>query len=90
MKEILKDKEVFELAKEKVIAELEKEYDEIIEQINTREIEADIAYIEYRIGVVSEEEYNKTKNISLNRRTELQQKSKKILRNIKATNEMIY
>lgn len=90
MNEILKEEEVFEVAKKKVIAELEKEYNDIIDKINNEAIKEDAIFIKYRIGVLSPEEYDNIKNTSSKDRMELELKSKKIKRRIKAAQEIIY
>lgn len=62
MKEILKEKEIFELAKKRVIEELEKSYENVVGIINSKEIERDEYYIKFRIGEITEEDYKKADN----------------------------
>lgn len=90
MEEILKDTEVFELAKTKLMSELQKKYNEIVEEINKREIESEVAYIEYKIGVISEKEYKDIKDCALDWRTVKEQEIKKISKDINKINNMLF
>lgn len=89
MKELLKDKEVFELAKKSVIQELEKRYEDFVEIINKKEIERDIAFIKFRIGIISEDEYKNTDSKLLNEKNDVEQGIRSILSKIEKAKEII-
>jgi hypothetical protein len=62
MKELLKEEEVFELAKKNLKEELEKRYENLVGLINSKEIERDEYYIKFRIGEITQEDYQKADN----------------------------